>query len=348
MDEQGKQMNEQTAHGTSVMVSHGRQNTQTIDVFSQNKTKELILAADKIATSSMIPEHYQRRPDNVLVAMYRSTRLGVDLFSYMEKTYMVHGKVGHEATFTISMINKSGLFETPLLYEMSGEIHRDEKNHVLPTSTRKCKAWAVLKSVKKEVSQEVDIKMAFLEGWMKNQKWHTMTDVMLQYRAASFFGKMYCPEVTMGLNTREELEDISDAEVIEETDQGRDIFENGTEIDTKPEEVLDPALEVKQNSGSPETLPEKTVVAEKVKPVTTPPDTSLDDNPPVDPVEFKKWFLSRFATELHELDVFLLSKKWLTMGQTAEDLTDSKLKNLRTQWDRFTKAYESFKKARHS
>ena len=46
------------------------------------------------------------------------------------------------------------------------------------------------------------------EGWDRNPKWKTMPDLMYKYRAMSFFGKTYCPEATMGLQTGEELQDM--------------------------------------------------------------------------------------------------------------------------------------------
>ena len=56
---------------------------------------------------------------------------------------------------------------------------------------------------------EVNMQMAKDEGWYgKNgSKWKTMPQLMLRYRAASFFSSLNCPELTMGIHTREEIED---------------------------------------------------------------------------------------------------------------------------------------------
>ena len=37
-----------------------------------------------------------------------------------------------------------------------------------------------------------------------------MPDLMLRYRAATFFSRLYCPELTMGMRTTDELEDMVD------------------------------------------------------------------------------------------------------------------------------------------
>jgi hypothetical protein len=54
--------------------------------------------------------------------------------------------------------------------------------------------------------------MAKAEGWFaKNgSKWKTMPELMLRYRAAAFFGRLYAPDVLNGMHATEEAEDIGD------------------------------------------------------------------------------------------------------------------------------------------
>ena len=56
--------------------------------------------------------------------------------------------------------------------------------------------------------------MAKAEGWVNKNgsKWKTMPQVMLRYRAASFFSRMNCPELSNGLCTTEEAIEIADAD----------------------------------------------------------------------------------------------------------------------------------------
>ena len=78
--------------------------------------------------------------------------------------------------------------------------------------------------------------MAKDEGWLgKNgSKWKTMPQLMLRYRAASFFSSLNCPELTMGLYTREEMQDNDFKEYPMENLQEqvkRDIAENANSED---------------------------------------------------------------------------------------------------------------------
>jgi len=55
----------------------------------------------------------------------------------------------------------------------------------------------------------VTMQMAKDEGWISKSgsKWKTMPDLMIRYRAASFWGRLYVPDIMMGMHTVEEVED---------------------------------------------------------------------------------------------------------------------------------------------
>src|SRR5664279_3797808 len=110
------EVKENPAPGNAIVSTHEDRIT-TVDFFDASRAKSALMVATMISTSSMIPEAYQRRPENVLVALMRSARLGVDPFSCMETTYVVKGKVGHEAKFIIALLNTCGKFKGPIRYD---------------------------------------------------------------------------------------------------------------------------------------------------------------------------------------------------------------------------------------
>jgi hypothetical protein len=135
-----------------------------------------------------------------------AVRLGVDPFMFMQKSYIVHGKPGMEAQLAIALINSSGLFTDPLAFEINGD---DPENPF--DESYMVRAWAVRKSTKQRVNGPwVDWKMVRAEGWFDKpgSKWKTIPSLMFCYRAASFFGRLACPERMMGMSTIEELQDL--------------------------------------------------------------------------------------------------------------------------------------------
>lgn len=169
---------------------------------------------------------------NCIIALNMANRLGSDVLMVMQNLYIVEGRPSWSSQYIAAAINASGRF-TPLRYELSepGEAvdvpyietnwegKGDNRKKVETTKTvrvqhRTCFAWALDKATgDKIVGPKVSIQMAIDEGWLtkKGSKWQTMPEVMLHYRATSFFGKLHAPDLLMGLQTREELEDIIDA-----------------------------------------------------------------------------------------------------------------------------------------
>jgi hypothetical protein len=62
--------------------------------------------------------------------------------------------------------------------------------------------------------------MVKAEGWLAKpgSKWKTMPELMFRYRAAAFFGRLYAPDILMGMPTSDEMLDISH-EVVEAKDK---------------------------------------------------------------------------------------------------------------------------------
>ena len=76
-----------------------------------------------------------------------------------------------------------------------------------------CKAWAEDYSGHRVEGPKITMKMAQDEGWStkSGSKWKTMPEVMIRYRAASFFGRMNCPDMIMGIYSQEEVIDMGDS-----------------------------------------------------------------------------------------------------------------------------------------
>lgn len=143
---------------------------------------------------------------NCVIAINLANRLNADPLMVMQNLYIVYGTPSWSSKFLIACFNQTGRFSS-LRYEMTGEEGTDERG---------CSAYAVeISTGEKLFGTKVTIKTAKDEGWFaKNgSKWKTMPEQMLRYRAASWFIKAYAPEIAMGLQTREEIDDVYDAKL---------------------------------------------------------------------------------------------------------------------------------------
>jgi hypothetical protein len=158
--------------------------------------------ANILSKSSLVPKDFQNNLSNCYIAMNMAQRLGADVLMVMQNLYIVHGRPGWSSQFLIATFNMSGRFSA-MRFEFSGTPGKPDYG---------CRAWAIEKdSGQRLEGTTITMEMAKSEGWLgKNgSKWQTMPDQMLRYRAASFFVRAYAPEISMGLHTVEELQDIS-------------------------------------------------------------------------------------------------------------------------------------------
>lgn len=158
--------------------------------------------AKMLANSQLVPQHYQGKIADCVIALEMANRIGASPMAVLQNMYIVHGKPAWSSQFLISCLNASGKF-SPLRYKTDGE--GDDYG---------CIAWAKDKADDEVLEgPKVTIGMAKAEGWFdKNgSKWKTMPELMLRYRAATLFARLYAPELTMGIMTENEVVDISPA-----------------------------------------------------------------------------------------------------------------------------------------
>lgn len=168
--------------------------------------------AKALSQSTLIPKDYQNNLPNCLVAINMAARMRTEPLIVMQNLYVVHGRPTWKAEFLIATAKTSGLFSN-FRYSFVGEEGKDNYG---------CFCTAVCNSTGEVLEgTKITIAMAKAEGWYSRSgsKWQTMPEQMLRYRAASFFVRAYAPELSLGLATREEIEDSIDGEVVSR--QGR-------------------------------------------------------------------------------------------------------------------------------
>jgi hypothetical protein len=164
---------------------------------------ELQLRKAKVfAASTLVPQQYRNNLPDCVIAMNMANRIGADVLQVMQNLYIVQGKPGWSAQFLIATFNQSGRFSA-MRFEWQG--HQGGKDWG-------CRAYATEKATGETIRGAwVTWKMAEAEGWTKKNgsKWLSMPEMMMTYRAAAFLVRTYAPEIAMGLQTTEEIIDVT-------------------------------------------------------------------------------------------------------------------------------------------
>jgi hypothetical protein len=187
--------------------------------------------AKALASSGLVPKDYQNNIPNCLLALEYSHRLGVSVLAVMQNLDVIHGRPSLRATFLIGCANASGRY-TPIRYRWSGEKGKDSWGCTAVANDRE--------SGEECEGPTITIEMAKAEGWYNKSgsKWKSIPQLMLMYRAGSWWSRVYAPELSLGLHTTDELEDMSNVryERVQGAARALDAGDDapaGTEIDVE-------------------------------------------------------------------------------------------------------------------
>lgn len=153
--------------------------------------------AKALMASSMVPQQYQNNIGNCIIAIDMAYRMGASPLMVMQNLYIVHGSPGWSAKFLIATFNQCGRFDS-IQYQWNAD-------------KSSCMAWTTERRTRNRIEgPTITLDIAKAEGWSTKtgSKWKTMPELMLMYRAAAFLIRTYAPEISMGLHTVEEVEDI--------------------------------------------------------------------------------------------------------------------------------------------
>lgn len=155
--------------------------------------------AAELSKSELVPQNYQNKPANVMIAWDMGNRMNVSPLWVMQNSCIVRGRFGWSGQACKALIDGCGKYHLSHYVEI-GERGKDTWGYYLE-AVEKATGLCIK-------GTPVTIAMAKSEGWTANPKWVNLTEQMLKYRCATFFARTECPNVLGGYQTAEELEDV--------------------------------------------------------------------------------------------------------------------------------------------
>ncbi len=260
---------EQVQSGGAIALQHDRDIAMAQEVLSPFSSMVSFTATKKMAEiligSELVPTKYRQNLGDCMIALGIASRMGADPIMVMQNLYVVHGTPAWSGQFVIACINQSGHFLEPLRFIEVGTKGKDDWGYYAETTG---------KAGNKIKGPTITMALAIAEGWVPtkdpktgklrrnqkgkilgNPKWLSMPEMMLRYRAGSWFGRTECPEVLMGFQSRSEVDDA-----------------NVLTIDPDTGEIIDPAKDKRPGTkfvdlAAVVEVPQVTVTAETIKPV---------------------------------------------------------------------------------
>lgn len=196
-----------------------------LSVFSSMEAFENAKAmCGALVMSNLVPEAYRGNANmgNAMIALDMANRMGIAPIMVMQNLDVIEGRPSWKSQFIIAAINSCGLFsplrfdvvdhgEVEASYETWGQNKGERVRKSVKVRNLECRATALEKRTGELLDgPPVSVSMAVAEGWYarKGSKWQTMPELMLRYRAAAFFGRLYAPHILNGMPTVDETVEI--------------------------------------------------------------------------------------------------------------------------------------------
>lgn len=218
-----------------------------------------------LCQSQIIPQSYQNNLPNVIVALEIAARNKLSPIVVMQNLNVIKGRPTWSSKYIIAALTTARVDN--LHYELAedGTITVSGFGGKTTIKNLMCRAIANDKRTGEErVGPWVSMKMAVDEGWYgkDGSKWKTMPEMMIRYRAATFFASIYYPELSIGIE-----EEDSAPEAVRQPEIRPELVEAGKIAEPQPEAPAKPKRAKKTEpkaakSPEPEKEESETVEAE--------------------------------------------------------------------------------------
>lgn len=158
-----------------------------------NSFAELEKFSHFMALSNFMPKHLRGKQADCLAILLQSMRWEMDPFAVAQKTYFVNDGMAYEAQLVNAIVlSRADLKSRPkITWDGEGE-------------SLKCKVSAVFNGEDEPQEFEAEIKTITTKN---SPLWKQQPKQQLAYFALRAWSRLYCPDVLMGVYTKDEIED---------------------------------------------------------------------------------------------------------------------------------------------
>jgi len=279
------------------------QNDRALERFSSPfesaaSLRHFTAAATVFAKSQLVPKHLQGKVEDCLILMNMALRMQEDPLLVLQNCFVVSGTPGFKTQFLIARANASGQLKSKIRWNVEKlepawiKVDGFEMPNLRVTASAVDNFGELMEST-------VTTDMAIKEKWISNPKYRSMPEHMLRWRSAAFLIRLYMPEVMMGMQSIEEIEDVtaanpqaliapsqgmvrlSDLKRVEQADSPPATITLGEpetpaiEAEVVPEAPQEEKVEADQNPV--ETTPEAPAPPEATEPTASERDAPISD-----------------------------------------------------------------------
>lgn len=160
-----------------------------------NSFAELEKFSHFMALSNFMPKHLRNKQADCLAVLLQALRWEMDPFSVAQKTYFVNDGMAYEAQLVNAIVLSRAQIKTRPRLSWTGE-----------GEDLKCKVSATFLGEDEPLEFEAEMKTITTRN---SPLWKQQPKQQLGYFALRAWARLYCPDVLMGIYTKDEMEDAS-------------------------------------------------------------------------------------------------------------------------------------------
>ncbi len=160
-----------------------------VDVFQEDKFNHAVKVAQTLAKSSIVPLHFKGKPEDIFACLVLGAELGFKPIQSLNSIVMIQGNATLKAV-TMLAIARSKIKDLSVNIE-------ELNNAVRVTIKRGEDSYTALWSDEKAKAMGLSHKDNYIKQKMTMYRWRAISEAL----------KIICPDVLMGLNTLEEMQD---------------------------------------------------------------------------------------------------------------------------------------------
>lgn len=184
-------------------------------IFGSGSVDNYIRFADLMASSAvMLPAHLSGKPADCMAVAIQAAAWGMNPFAVAQKTHLVNGTLGYEAQLVNAVISSSSAIRGRFHYRTIGDWTKWQYKNIGTNGKTKhgginerglgIQVGAVLAG-DEEITWDDVLYIEHID--IRNSPlWKTRPLQQLKYLGVKYWGRIYCPEVILGVYTPDELE----------------------------------------------------------------------------------------------------------------------------------------------
>lgn len=168
--------------------------SNALTAFEPANLSEALKVADIIAKSELIPKDLRGKPQNILLVLWKGRELGLSAMQAISSIHIIEGKTSLSGELIVAQCLKHS--------DVCEHFTLDYSDTAKATYTTKRKGSPKSVTLTYSMEDAQRAKLAHKDNWQR------MPATMLRWRAASALAKAVYPELTLGLYTPDEADEI--------------------------------------------------------------------------------------------------------------------------------------------